>query len=249
MSKHTQTLKHANYYVMLLLLLLTPDFNDWITKLKLILCMQPNDIYCTYCMHCYMHTVTLPESLYVYTHRLASTHTCASHQTFMQLNQLDLKTFHETMSECVFLHCDSYPILTDSGVSDIEQTPCWSELLRREQGRACRTDTHRALMRTSCWEDGSPWRPDVGLLAGVQRRCVFTLQGSCQGRAVCVDHVIEWEKHAGACLTGSFRLWWVFSQRSLVEQWQLKGVLRVDGSNPQTIKYWENFWLIKVPSF
>lgn len=24
----------------------------------------------------------------------------------------------------------------------------------------------------------------------------------CQGRAVCADRVIEWEKHAGACLAG-----------------------------------------------
>lgn len=70
---------------------------------------------------------------------------------------------------------DSYPIWTDSGVSDIEQTPCWSELQRSEQERACRTDTHRELMRISCWEDGSPWRPDVGILAGEQRGCAVAL--------------------------------------------------------------------------
>lgn len=171
----------------------------------------------------FIRTVTLPQSVQYLirvcvTHRLAGTHTCASHQTFMQVNQPDLKTFHETMSEYVFLQCDSYPILTDSGVSDIEQTPCWSELSRSKQGRACRTDPHRALMRTSCWEDGSLWRPDVGIQAGVQRRCVFAPQAPCQGRAVCVERVIEWEKHAGACLTGSFRLWWFSSQRSLVQQ-------------------------------
>lgn len=66
-------------------------------------------------------TVTLSESLQYLTgvrvtQRLAGTHTCASHQTFMQVNQADLKTFHETMSECVFFQSDSYPILTDSGV-------------------------------------------------------------------------------------------------------------------------------------
>lgn len=166
-------------------------------------------------------------------HRLARSPTCASHQTFMQVNQADLKTFSETISKYVFFQSDAYPILTDSGVSDIEQTPCWSELLKSKQERACRTDTHHSLMRTSCWEDGSPWRPDVGILAGVQRRCVLPL---VKEELFVWIMLLSGRKHAGACLTGSSRLQW-FSSHS--HWWksgnQKPGVRRVDGSNHQTV--------------
>lgn len=165
--------------------------------------------------------------------RLAGTHTCASHQTFTQVNQADLKTFLWNYERMCFpsslTHTPSWQTL---GFQDIEQAPCRSELL----GRACRTDTHRLLMRTSCWDGGSPWRPDVGFLAGEQRRCASAPRAPRQGGAVCVDHVIEWEEHVGARLTA--RSWCFYSKRSSMEQWQTKSCcdLRGAGSNPQNLK-------------
>lgn len=163
---------------------------------------------------------------------------CASHQTFMQAYQADPKTFNEAMSEYIFFECDSYPMLADSVVSDIERTPCWSERLRRKQGRACRTDTHRSLMCTSCWDGSSTLETRRGYPS---RSAEGGAYASRQWGVVCLARVIEWGK---TCRSMSVWLLQavvvVFSQRSLVKQWQTLWwccVLWVDGAHLLTVGY------------
>lgn len=71
------------------------------------------------------------------TRRSAGTRTCARHQTFMQVKQLDLKTFHETTWANMFsfrlTHTPSWQTL---GFQILNRPPCWSELLRVPAGES-----------------------------------------------------------------------------------------------------------------
>lgn len=88
-------------------------------------------------------------------------------------------------------------------------------------------------MCTSCWE-GTPTldtRP-VGILAGEQRGMRVPLVS--EELFVWLTLLSGW-KHAGACLTGSSRLWWLFFLPEVtggtksVQVWDY--IVRVDGSN------------------
>lgn len=99
-----------------------------------------------------------------------------------------------------FFECDSYPMPADSAVSDIERTPCWSERLRRKQGRACRTDTHRSLMCTSCWDGSSTLETRRGYPSRSAEGWVRMLLVSEELFAWLV--LLSGGRHAGA--------WWLF---------------------------------------
>lgn len=122
---------------------------------------------------------------------------CASHQTFMPVNEAGLKTFSK-----------SYHIQADSWLSDIEQTPCWSEHPTSRQGR-CRIDTHRSLMRTSCWEcalqetrRGYPSRRAEGMHMAVVSKELFVWLMLLSGKMK--QHVGLAPSSCGACFKRKF---------------------------------------------
>ena len=112
---------HSSSHMQVVMLL----FNDWITKLKLILSVQPSCfIHCTWCMKWFQFiiTVTLPESFQctcVHNPEIGKN----SHVQFIKhlskLIKLTWKPFYETMSEWVFLPAWPIPYLdTCRGTSD-----------------------------------------------------------------------------------------------------------------------------------
>lgn len=110
------------------------------------------------------------------------------------------------LGEHVFFQADSFSILTSSGVSHIEQTPCWSEL-PRSQGESLQSRHPRwvhAYVLLREWVALETRRRDPS--RGVRRRCLLAVLDPCRGRVVCMDLVIECEGRADACLAGTYML-------------------------------------------
>lgn len=139
-----------------------------------------------------------------------------THVQFIKLLYESVNLFHETQ---MFSSSLTHP--QSSGASDIGQSP-WSQI-RAAEAQAVESKQNR-----------HPPGPNAYILLrrrvaletrrrlhgrSAEKMRIFNLPASCEGGIVYVDHVIEWKKRAGACLTVYARF---PNQRLGVAQWEPK---------------------------
>lgn len=114
----------------------------------------------------------------------------------------------QATSESIFsLRVTHTPRWPTRHLLDIERTPRWSKRLRRKRGEGVQ-ERHPTLVNGHFLSRWLLHPGDAGVSAGVQRNRVETL--------LLNEELFAWlvflsrGGHAGACLSGSFRLWQLF---------------------------------------